>query len=187
MPWPAPRGRRVRALREWSHASHSSAAYPLAGPCCRGCPLAPPAVLRASAPVPFSGKFVCTLRRWYFKPHTGGIFVIGDAADNGSMELTPVAIQTGELLACRLFAPQLQCPKMNFDKVATTIFTPAEYGCVGLSEEQALRKCVRARVCACIAPAAGVCTRACAAVWGVLLGVVRWLASSPSCSRAPSA
>jgi hypothetical protein len=76
------------------------------------------------------------------RTRAGGIFVVGDAADNGSFELTPVAIQTGELLACRLFAPQLQCPKMAYDRIATTVFTPAEYGCVGLSEEQAVRTCV---------------------------------------------
>lgn len=69
-----------------------------------------------------------------------GIFVIGDAADNGPVELTPVAIQAGELLASRLFAPHLGCPKMDYNLIATTIFTPAEYGCVGLSEEAAAAK-----------------------------------------------
>lgn len=27
---------------------------------------------------------------------------------------------------------------MNYDNVATTVFTPLEYGCVGLSEEEAI-------------------------------------------------
>lgn len=29
---------------------------------------------------------------------------------------------------------------MDYDNVATTVFTPLEYGCVGLSEENAIQK-----------------------------------------------
>lgn len=29
---------------------------------------------------------------------------------------------------------------MDYDNVATTVFTPLEYGCVGLSEETAISK-----------------------------------------------
>lgn len=62
------------------------------------------------------------------------IFAIGDCAD-GRPELTPVAVQAGKLLAERLF---VQKPKlMDYRNVATTVFTPLEYGCVGFSEEDA--------------------------------------------------
>ncbi|XP_033748831.1 thioredoxin reductase 2, mitochondrial-like [Pecten maximus] len=65
-------------------------------------------------------------------PH---IFAIGDVL-HGRPELTPVAIKAGKLLAHRLFGgAQAQ---MDYDKVATTVFTPLEYGVVGLSEEEAL-------------------------------------------------
>lgn len=65
-------------------------------------------------------------------PH---IFCIGDA-QVGAPELTPTAIQAGRFLARRLFDGQTQ--KHNYDIVPTAIFTPLEYGCVGLSEERAL-------------------------------------------------
>ncbi len=50
-------------------------------------------------------------------------------------ELTPVAIQAGVLLARRLFAGASQ--KMNYNYIPTTVFTPVEYGCVGMAEETA--------------------------------------------------
>lgn len=53
-------------------------------------------------------------------------------------ELTPVAIHAGKLLAKRLFANSKE--KMDYANVATTIFTPLEYGSVGLSEEDAVSK-----------------------------------------------
>lgn len=67
-------------------------------------------------------------------PH---IFAIGDTA-KGRPELTPVAIRAGELLARRLFAGSSQLFDYNF--IPTTIFTPIEYGFVGLSEEAAIEK-----------------------------------------------
>ena len=68
------------------------------------------------------------------KTNIDNIFAIGDVVD-GRMELTPPAIFAGKLLAERLFAYTTQ--KMDYTNVATTVFTPVEYGCVGLSEEQA--------------------------------------------------
>ncbi len=62
------------------------------------------------------------------------IYAIGDIL-NGKPELTPVAIKTGELLARRLFGGSQV--KMDWNLVPTTVFTPAEYGTVGLSEEAA--------------------------------------------------
>ena len=64
-------------------------------------------------------------------PH---IYAVGDVLE-GRPELTPVAIHAGRLLARRMFAGGSQ--HMDYENVATTVFTPLEYGCVGLSEEVA--------------------------------------------------
>jgi pyruvate/2-oxoglutarate dehydrogenase complex dihydrolipoamide dehydrogenase (E3) component len=53
--------------------------------------------------------------------------------------LTPTAIKCGILLATRLFNPNFKT-LMSYENVATTVFTPLEYGCVGLSEEDAVKK-----------------------------------------------
>ncbi|XP_023931715.1 thioredoxin reductase 1, cytoplasmic-like [Lingula anatina] len=67
-------------------------------------------------------------------PH---IHAIGDILD-GKPELTPVAIQAGRLLARRLFGGgKEQC---DYTYVATTVFTPLEYGACGFSEEDAIAK-----------------------------------------------
>jgi len=52
------------------------------------------------------------------------------------MELTPVAIQAGVLLAKRLFTNSKI--NMDYDNIPTTVFTPLEYGCCGLNEEEAI-------------------------------------------------
>jgi thioredoxin reductase (NADPH) len=65
------------------------------------------------------------------------IYAIGDVAENRP-ELTPVAIQSGILLAKRLYAGSKVLT--DYDKVPTTVFTPLEYGCCGLSEEDAIAK-----------------------------------------------
>jgi len=63
------------------------------------------------------------------------VFAVGDIVE-GRPELTPVAIQAGQLLARRLFAGQtLLCDYVN---IPTTIFTPLEYGCIGMTEEAAI-------------------------------------------------
>lgn len=65
------------------------------------------------------------------------IYAIGDILD-GKLQLTPVAIQAGRLLAKRLYGGStVQCDYVN---VPTTVFTPLEYGACGLSEEAALEK-----------------------------------------------
>jgi len=71
----------------------------------------------------------------------GSVYAIGDMAE-GRPELTPVAIKAGELWARRKFgdAALAAQSKFNWDLIPTTVFTPAEYGCVGLSEEQAVKK-----------------------------------------------
>mmetsp|Transcript_3750 Transcript_3750/g.3529 ORF Transcript_3750/g.3529 Transcript_3750/m.3529 type:complete len:536 (-) Transcript_3750:112-1719(-) len=65
-------------------------------------------------------------------PH---IFSIGDVSD-GRPELTPSAIQAGNYLAKRLFGGSTHI--MDYVNVPTTVFTPLEYGCCGLSEEKAI-------------------------------------------------
>ncbi|KAM9330863.1 thioredoxin reductase 2, mitochondrial [Gastrophryne carolinensis] len=62
------------------------------------------------------------------------IFAIGDISE-GRPELTPTAIAAGKLLAKRLFSNSAEL--MDYVNVPTTVFTPLEYGCVGLSEEEA--------------------------------------------------
>lgn len=56
----------------------------------------------------------------------------------GIPELTPVAIQSGILLAKRLFGKSNE--PMDYQNVCTTVFTPIEYACVGLSEDDAINK-----------------------------------------------
>jgi len=65
------------------------------------------------------------------------VYAIGDILD-GRLELTPVAIQAGRLLARRMFGGSEEL--MDYDRVATTVFTPLEYSACGLSEEAALEK-----------------------------------------------
>eukprot|EP00918_Siedleckia_nematoides_P001220 GHVU01002899.1.p1 GENE.GHVU01002899.1~~GHVU01002899.1.p1 ORF type:complete len:406 (+),score=37.46 GHVU01002899.1:414-1631(+) len=67
-------------------------------------------------------------------PH---IYAVGDILE-GRPELTPVAIRCGTLLAKRIFGNSSE--KMNWDIVATTIFTPFEYGAIGLTEEETIRE-----------------------------------------------
>jgi thioredoxin reductase (NADPH) len=68
---------------------------------------------------------------------TPNIYVVGDVME-GCPELTPVAIQAGQLLARRLFGGSKE--PMDYVNICTTVFTPIEYACVGLSEEDAKAK-----------------------------------------------
>lgn len=68
---------------------------------------------------------------------TAHVYAIGDIVE-GRPQLTPVAIQAGRLLARRLFAgSSVLC---DYRSVATTVFTPIEYGAIGYSEEDATEK-----------------------------------------------
>lgn len=67
-------------------------------------------------------------------PH---IYAVGDVCE-GKLELTPVAVQAGELLARRLYGNSTV--QMDYEMVPTTVFTPFEYGSVGLSEEDAIQR-----------------------------------------------
>lgn len=73
-------------------------------------------------------------------PH---IYAIGDCIDGEKLtppsaftELTPVAIQAGKLLAKRLYGGASK--QMDYQLVPTTVYTPLEYGCCGMTEEEAI-------------------------------------------------
>lgn len=68
---------------------------------------------------------------------TPNIYAVGDVME-GCPELTPVAIQAGQLLARRLFTDNKQ--PMDYVNICTTVFTPIEYSCVGLSEDDCIEK-----------------------------------------------
>ena len=65
------------------------------------------------------------------------IFAIGDILESG-IELAPVAIMAGKLLARRLYNNSKI--KMDYTNIPTTIFTPLEYSSIGLSENEACKK-----------------------------------------------
>lgn len=73
----------------------------------------------------------------YDRTNVSNIFAIGDCA-NGRPELTPPAIRAGHLLARRLFGGSKE--KMNYHNIPTTVFSPVEYGSVGMSENAAIEK-----------------------------------------------
>ena len=64
------------------------------------------------------------------QPH---IYAIGDVSNH--MNLTPVAIAEGHILADTLFSPQQR--HWNFDNVATAVFSHPPMATVGLTEEDA--------------------------------------------------
>eukprot|EP01129_Flabellula_baltica_P015812 TRINITY_DN8184_c0_g1_i1.p1 TRINITY_DN8184_c0_g1~~TRINITY_DN8184_c0_g1_i1.p1 ORF type:complete len:501 (+),score=126.76 TRINITY_DN8184_c0_g1_i1:33-1505(+) len=68
-------------------------------------------------------------------PH---VFAIGDIA-SGRLELTPAAIQAGKFLSRRLFSPGYK-KVMDYNLIPTVVFTPIEYGSIGLPEEAAIKK-----------------------------------------------
>ena len=81
-----------------------------------------------------NGKFKVTDTE---QTNVENIYAIGDVID-GVMELTPSAIKAGSLLSQRLFANGTE--KMDYSGIPTTVFTPLEYGCCGLSEVEAKEK-----------------------------------------------
>jgi thioredoxin reductase (NADPH) len=65
------------------------------------------------------------------------IYAVGDVAE-GRPELATIAIHSGKLLAQRLFSTNPRITTLtNYTDVPTTVFTPLEYGCIGISEEDA--------------------------------------------------
>lgn len=74
-------------------------------------------------------------KRW--QSSVDSIFAIGDVASVG-LELTPVAIREGQLLADGLFKNEWK--ELDYKSVCTTVFTPLEYAACGFSEQDALLK-----------------------------------------------
>jgi thioredoxin reductase (NADPH) len=84
-----------------------------------------------------------------FNPKTGKVFApcevtnvpnisaIGDVVEDRP-ELTPVAKVAGKKMVHRIFDGDTKA--MNYTMIATTVFTPLEYGMCGLSEEQCKEK-----------------------------------------------
>lgn len=65
------------------------------------------------------------------------VYAVGDVME-GCPELTPVAIQAGQYLANRLFG--ISKEPMDYVNICTTVFTPIEYGTVGISEDTAIEQ-----------------------------------------------
>jgi glutathione reductase (NADPH) len=68
-----------------------------------------------------------------FQTSETGIFALGDVT--GGIELTPVALAEGMTLAANLFNAEQR--ELNYDHIATAIFSHPNVATVGLSEEQA--------------------------------------------------
>lgn len=81
---------------------------------------------------PRNMKIICNQ---YEQSNIPNIWAVGDVSD-GKPELTPVAIHAGLLLARRLFGGSTHL--MDYVNIATTVFTPIEYGSCGMSEEKAI-------------------------------------------------
>jgi thioredoxin reductase (NADPH) len=87
-----------------------------------------------------SAGLVCEASNGKFKvneqeqTNVSHIYAIGDVI-HGILELTPVAIKSGRLLAQRLFGSGTEL--MDYKMIPTTVFTPLEYGSCGLTEEEA--------------------------------------------------
>lgn len=71
------------------------------------------------------------------KTNVDNIFAVGDVLYK-KPELTPVAINAGRIIARHILSGSEEI--MDYEDVATTVFTPLEYGCVGLSEEVAIER-----------------------------------------------
>jgi len=83
---------------------------------------------------PKNRKVVCNFEQ----SSTPNIYAVGDVMD-GCPELTPVAIQAGQLLSRRLFGDNIKEP-MDYVNICTTVFTPIEYATVGMSEDDCIEK-----------------------------------------------
>lgn len=66
-----------------------------------------------------------------------GIYALGDV--NGKLELTPVAVKAGRQLSERLFNGKTNA-KMDYENVATVIFSHPAIASIGMSEEAAIAK-----------------------------------------------
>ena len=75
----------------------------------------------------------------HFQTNIDNIFAVGDVTS--TIKLTPVAIVEGHVLADRLFgSDHVKNRTVNYDHIATAIFSQPPIGTVGLSEEDAVKK-----------------------------------------------
>jgi len=88
---------------------------------------------------PKNGKIICNNEQ----TSVPNVYAIGDVVDNVP-ELTPSAILAGKLLAKRLY--DNGTTPMVYTDIATTVFTPLEFGTVGLTEDAAVEKYGEANV-----------------------------------------
>ena len=72
----------------------------------------------------------------FFVTAEPSILALGDVIDR--VQLTPVAIQEAMVLVDHLFGAGTTT--INYEKIPTAVFSQPEFGTVGLSEEQALKK-----------------------------------------------
>ena len=71
----------------------------------------------------------------YQTTNVAGIYAIGDVI--GKLDLTPVAIAAGRRLADRLFGG-MKDRKLDYENIATVLFTHPPIGTIGLSEHEAV-------------------------------------------------
>ena len=69
-----------------------------------------------------------------FQTSATGVFAVGDVIDR--VQLTPVALAEGEIVARQLFATE--SPTMSYDNVPSTVFSIPNVATVGLTESQAV-------------------------------------------------
>lgn len=67
------------------------------------------------------------------------VYAVGDIIEKG-IELTPVAVKAGRLLAERLFNSELPNAKMDYSLVPTVVFSHPPIGTIGLTEPQAIEQ-----------------------------------------------
>ncbi len=73
----------------------------------------------------------------YQKSSAEKIYAVGDVIAEG-VELTPVAVKAGRLLAERLFNPELPNAKMDYSLIPTVVFSHPPIGSIGLTEPEAV-------------------------------------------------
>jgi len=74
----------------------------------------------------------------YQETNIPGIYCVGDIMEGG-VELTPVAVKAGRQLSERLFNNKLEA-KMDYDLIATVVFSHPPIGTIGLTEQEAIAK-----------------------------------------------
>lgn len=80
----------------------------------------------------------------HFQTSNTGLYALGDVIDR--VQLTPVALAEGMWLAAHLFGQNKPDEAMNYEHIATAVFSHPNIGTVGLTEQQALESCGAVRV-----------------------------------------